>query len=99
MCDDHTVAVTFSPDKAVLATLSRKAGKRGAVVVLKGAGFGARRGAGYVKFGGVHCTRYLSWSDTRIKCKVPAHARLGKRMVKVFTVAGLSNAKTFRVRR
>jgi hypothetical protein len=99
VCDDHTVAVTFAPDKPALATLSRKAGKRGAVVVLTGAGFGARRGTSYVKFGGVHCTRYLSWSDTRIKCKVPAHAKLGKRMVKVHTLAGLSNAKAFRVKR
>ncbi len=99
VCDDHTLNVAFSRDKPALAKLSRKAGKRGTVVVLTGAGFGALRGTSYVKFGGVQCTRYLSWSDTKVKCKVPARAGYGKRKVKVATVAGLSNAKRFTVKR
>ena len=102
VCDDHTVAVTFAADapaKPALAKLSRKSGKRGAVVVLTGSGFGARRGTSYVKFGGVQCTRYMSWSDTSIKCKVPSRAAFGKRKVKVVAVTGISNAKRFTVKR
>jgi hypothetical protein len=99
VCDDHTLSVAFSRDKPALTKLSRKAGKRGTVVVLTGAGFGALRGTSYVKFGGVQCTRYLSWSDTKVKCKVPGRAGYGKRKVKVATVAGLSNAKRFTVKR
>jgi len=48
-----------------------------------------------VKFGSRKCTAYLSWSATRIKCKVPTKAKCGA----VTTTAGASNAMGFTVKR
>ena len=52
-----------------------------------------------MRFGSKACTKYVSWSDTRIRCKVPAKAAFGSVKVTVKTAAGKSNAKTFRVKR
>ena len=41
-------------------------------------------------------TRYVSWSSTRIKVKVPAVSR-GRKAVTIRTAGGKSNAKTFKV--
>jgi hypothetical protein len=85
--------------KARIAKLSPSSGRRGAVVVLNGTGFGLRRGASYVKFGALKARAYLSWSSRRIACKVPASAGLGRRDVVVVTGSGSSNTMTFRVKR
>lgn len=77
--------------------LSPIRGQRGATVTISGKGFGKKRGT--VKFGSVKCTRHVSWCATRIQCKVPAKARLGKLRVKVGNAAGASNAKSFTVKR
>ena len=82
-----------------LSRVSPTAGKRGATVTLTGRDFGAVRLSGYVKFGTVKCTRFVSWSPTRIKCKVPAKARFGKLKVVVVTPGGASAARTFTVKR
>ena len=74
-------------------------GKRRATVTINGAGFGATRSGSVVKFGSKACGTYLSWSDTRIKCKVPAKAKYGRVGVRVRTAGGVSNAKNFRVKR
>ena len=87
------------PVRPWIDRLSSTSGRRGATVVITGAGFGARRGAGYVKFGLTRCGTYLSWSDARIRCRVPAKARFGLLTVRVTTAAGSSNPKYFRVRR
>jgi hypothetical protein len=87
------------PVKPRIDRLSPTSGKCGAAVVITGTGFGARRGARFVKFGLTKCGKYLSWSDTRIRCRVPAEARLGLLTVRVTTAAGSSNPKYFRVRR
>jgi photosystem II stability/assembly factor-like uncharacterized protein len=73
--------------------------RRAATVTITGTGFGAKRGNAIVKFGSTKCTRYVSWSATRITCKVPAKARLGKLKIAVVTTAGTSNTRTFTVRR
>jgi uncharacterized protein (TIGR03437 family) len=52
-----------------------------------------------VKFGAKTCTKYVSWSATQIKCKVPAAAKYGSLKVTVTTGGGASNAKSFTVRR
>jgi len=52
-----------------------------------------------VKFGAKTCTRYVVWSDTQVKCKVPMAARFGAAKVTVTTAAGTSNAKSFTVKR
>jgi hypothetical protein len=85
--------------KPVLSTLSPTAGKRGATVTLVGTGFGARRGTSYVKFGTKKCGTYFSWSNTRIRCRVPAKAAFGRAYVRVTAAGGASNTKTFTVKR
>ncbi len=73
--------------------------KRGGLVTISGANLGAAQGAGTVRFGGAECARYVSWSATRIQCKVPATASYGKVSVTVTTTAGASNAMSFTVKR
>jgi hypothetical protein len=82
-----------------ITSLSPALAKRGITVTLIGSGFGAARGSGTVKFGDRTCTAYVSWSDTRVKCKVPANARYGAVSVTVTTAVGTSNAKGFTVKR
>ncbi len=90
---------TVVPPRAAIIRVSPTSGRRGASVTIIGANFGSRRSVFYVKFGGFKCTRYISWSSTRIRCLVPAKARLGKCKVTVSTGSGTSNVKTFTVRR
>ena len=63
---------------------------RGATVTITGSGFGAKRGAGSVKFGTAKCLRIFSWSAKRIRCMVPAKAVSGAVAVTVKTAAGAS---------
>ena len=82
-----------------IVKLKPASGKRGDTVTISGTGFGVARGHGFVKFGATKCITYLSWSDTRIKCKAPAAAKFGKVNVTVTTVGGASNAMSFTVKR
>jgi hypothetical protein len=91
-----TVSIALSP---AIARLSPTSAKRGATVTISGTNFGAARGTSAVRFGGTACTKYVAWSDTRIACKVPAKARLGTVKVTVTTAGGVSNARSFRVKR
>jgi hypothetical protein len=107
--ESHTLAgaftVTGSPSpspttvKPKITSISPKSGKRGSKVTVRGSGFGKARGAGYMKFGAKKCTKYISWSATKIACKVPAKAAFARVKVKAITPAGASNAKYFTVRR
>ncbi len=95
-----TGGVTPPPaEPPVIARVSPAAAKRGALVTITGTDLGATRGAGSVRFGSRACTTYVSWSATRIRCRVPARAAFGSVKVTVKTAAGTSNAKTFRVKR
>ena len=85
--------------KPTITKLSPTSGKRGATVTITGTGFGALQGTGVVKFGSKACTKYGSWSTTKIKCKVPAQALYGTVKVVFTNAAGKSNAKNFRVKR
>jgi hypothetical protein len=85
--------------RPVISRLSPPAGRRGVAVTITGGAFGARRGGGFVTFAGKRCGAYLSWTDTRIRCRVPGAAPFGAVRVKVTTSAGPSNARTFSVRR
>jgi hypothetical protein len=75
------------------------AGKRGAVVTLTGRYFGAKRGSSVVAFGKVKAKKYVSWSATKVRVKVPAKAKLGKVKVTLTVLGKTSAAKAFRVRR
>ena len=88
--------VTPSPS---ITKLKPASAKRGATVTITGTDFGAAQDTSSVKFGSRTCTRYVSWSATQIKCKVPAKARYGAVQVTVTTTAGKSNAVSFTVKR
>jgi hypothetical protein len=92
------VSFTVIPTPTIFR-LNRTSGQRGATVTIGGSGFGAPRGSSAVKFGNTMCSKYLSWSDRQIKCKVPAEASYGKVKVTVTTDGGTSNAVGFRVKR
>jgi hypothetical protein len=68
------------------------------MVVLR-ALLGAKRGTSALKFGAAKPAGYLSWSATRIRCKVPSTAPFGTLKVRVTTDDGTSNAMSFKVRR
>ena len=82
--------------KPKIGTLKPARGRVGATVTITGSGLGASRGASRVFFGGKAVTRYVSWSATRIKFRVPALAK-GRKSVTVRTLGGKSNAKAFKV--
>ena len=92
--------IVSEPQAAPTVTgLKPASAKRGRTVTISGSGFGAARGASSVKFGSKACTKYVSWSDAQIKCKVPAKAKYGTLKVTVTTAAGTSNSMAFRVKR
>ena len=64
--------------------------------MITGWNFGASRGTAKVFFGGTAATRYVSWSATKIRVKVPKLAE-GRRPVRVVTSGGTSNAMIFRL--
>ncbi|MBC7248601.1 MAG: S8 family serine peptidase [Actinobacteria bacterium] len=81
-----------------LTSLSPSSGKVGAQVTLNGSGFGAARGSSHVSFGTVQVAEgdYVSWSDTRVVCRVPPMAA-GSVQVTVTTGGGTSNGLPFNV--
>jgi hypothetical protein len=79
--------------------LAPASARRGATLTIVGRGFGKQRGASRVLFGSTPCARYVSWSPTRITCKIPARARPVRLKVRLVTAAGTAVAGTFRVKR
>jgi IPT/TIG domain len=97
-----TAAATCPPAAPAapgITKLKPASGKCGATVTISGSGFGGARGASSVQFGSKTCIKCVSWSDTRIKCRVPVKAKYGTVKVTVTTTAGASNAKSFKVKR
>jgi len=94
-----TSFTVMTPAKPKIVRLKPASGKRGAPITITGAGFGAVRGTGSVKFGATTCTKYFSWSATQITCKVSAKAKYGAIKLTVTTTAGKSNAMSFTVKR
>jgi Tol biopolymer transport system component len=88
----------LSPFKVVprVTKLAPKSGLVGTQVTITGTGFGNKRGTNTVKFGTTAVTRYVSWSNTQIVCKVPATSA-GAKLVKVTTPGGTSGGVTFTV--
>jgi hypothetical protein len=87
--------------KPQITKIAPTSGKRKATVTITGTGFGASGGTrfSFVKFGAKKCTTYASWTGTKIKCKVPSKAVFGKVKVSVTTAGGVSNTKTFTVKK
>ncbi len=82
----------------VVNSVSPALGRAGDEVTINGANFGAARGNSYVCFSSFSVTGYTAWSDTAIKCEVPAGAA-GTAPVKVTTEGGTSNAVQFDVQK
>ena len=80
----------------MIAALRPQHGAVGATVTITGSGFGARRAGAKVFFGGKAAGRYVSWSATKVKVKVPKLAA-GKKAVTIVTGGGRSAAKVFTV--
>jgi hypothetical protein len=100
--DSFTVATpapTPIPGRPTLTKLSPTSARRGITVTITGKNFGKRSAASYVKFGATRVGKYVSWSSTHIKCKVPAKAKFGRLQVKVITAGGTSSGKAFTVKR
>ena len=95
----HATRFAASVTPPIVTKFTPASGKRGATITITGKGFGKKRGTSFVRFGAAKCAKYVSWSATRIRCKVPAKAKFGKLKVRVVTPAGASNAKTFTVKR
>jgi photosystem II stability/assembly factor-like uncharacterized protein len=75
-----------------VASMSPVAGPAGIEVTLKGSGFGAAQGSGFVAFDTVKVTRYSAWSDTEIRFEVPQAAAVGQTLMSIandyMTVSG-----------
>jgi uncharacterized delta-60 repeat protein len=97
-CSKSSITPTPTPSKAkpVLVKLSPAKGSIGTVVVITGRYFGSKRGSSCVRFGAKKVTKYVKWSATKIKVKVPKGTRKGAVKVTVKTSAGTSGAKTFK---
>jgi hypothetical protein len=80
-----------------ISKLAPLSGSPGTQVTITGTGFGTRRGTSTVTFGRTEVTRYVSWSNTQIVCKVPATGA-GTKLVKVTTAGGRSSGMTFTVK-
>ncbi|OPY84251.1 MAG: IPT/TIG domain protein [Syntrophorhabdus sp. PtaU1.Bin153] len=92
-----TFTVIGSSSIPVITGGSATSGPAGMTVTIRGTNFGAARGSAYVSFNGTPATSYASWSNTAIRCLVPAGATTGP--VTVTTAAGTSAGRTFTVRR
>jgi hypothetical protein len=93
----HATRFAASLAPPIITRIPRAAG-RGDTVTIVGKGFGKRRGRSVVRFGSAKCATYANWSATRITCRVPATAKVGRLKVKVTTPAGTSKTRTFVVR-
>jgi len=73
--------------------VSPPSGSVGSEVTIDGSSFGSSRGSSYVSFESTQAVQYNEWSDTRIRCLIPAGALSG--MLKVTTADGTSNGVNF----
>jgi hypothetical protein len=68
-------------------------GAMGTEVTVNGSNFGDSRGSSYVSFESAQATQYNEWTDTSIRCLVPAGALSG--WLRVVTDGGTSNGVNF----
>jgi membrane-associated protease RseP (regulator of RpoE activity) len=91
-------AQTFLVNKPMpaLTSIAPASGLVGEVATIDGTRFGSKRGNAIVIFNNTEATHYVSWSDTRIRVKVPDGATTGP--VAVSTDSGISNEVPFGVK-
>ncbi|MBM2813407.1 MAG: hypothetical protein HW421_169 [Ignavibacteria bacterium] len=66
-----------------ITSINPASAKIGDNITITGSGFGSTQGSGFVMFGSVSVTNYISWSATTIVVKVPAGAASGKLSVTI----------------
>jgi hypothetical protein len=95
---DGTASVLLNTTviKPRIGALRPRRGEKGTTVTISGSFFGARRGTSKVYFGTKAATKYVSWSASKIKVKVPRMSK-GRKAVRVKTADGRSNVRYFRV--
>ncbi len=82
------------PPKPSISKISPAKGKVGTIVTIVGKNFGAKRGASKVLFTSKAVTKYVSWSATKIRVRVPTMSK-GRKALHVVTTAGKSGVKYF----
>ncbi len=82
------------PPKPSISKISPAKGKIGTIVTIVGKNFGAKRGASKVLFASKAVTKYVSWSATKIRVRVPTMSK-GRKALRVVTTAGKSGVKYF----
>lgn len=70
----------------IVTSISPREGAPGSVVTMKGTGFGASQGGGWVTFAG-HSAQIVTWSDTSIQVIVPKGAEAGYVGVVIYGLA------------
>ncbi len=86
---------TFSV-KPKINAISPTSGSAGSTVIISGRGYGLTRGTSYVMFGTEKVSTYSSWTDTKLKVKVPSVSK-GYTSIKVVTSGGTFNSVSFKV--
>ncbi len=84
--------------KPKISAISPTSGYVGTYVTIAGSAFGSSRGSSYVTFGSKKVSTYSSWSDTKLKVRVPSGVPKGKTTLKVTTSGGASNGVSFTVK-
>ncbi len=84
--------------KPEISAISPTSGTPGTYVTIAGSAFGNSRGSSYVTFGSKKVSTYSSWTDTKLKIKVPSGVSKGKTTIKVTTSGGTSNGASFTVK-
>ncbi len=77
-----------------ITSVDPTSGLVGSEVTIIGTDFGGSQGSSYVSFGTLPAISYSSWSDTEIRCLVPAGA-VGPLSLTVTTLYGTSNEVDF----
>ncbi len=85
--------VSGGADAPSITSVSPSSGAAGTWVTIDGADFGDNRGSSYVSFASAQADDYTQWTDTRIRCSVPADALSGD--LTVVTEGGTSNVFNF----
>ncbi len=90
------VIIRFAPAVPRITSISPASAAAGSTLTVTGEYFGPAQGASTVSFGALPAASYISWSDTTIKCQVPA-GLVGTAPVKVTTPYGTSNGADFTI--
>ncbi|MYC70223.1 MAG: S8 family serine peptidase [Gemmatimonadetes bacterium] len=73
-----------------VSSISPQTGRTNTIVTVNGGNFGSSRGSSYVRIGSVTISSFTSWSNSRIRFRIPLNTPPGNLTVR--TSQGISNA-------